>query len=152
MESVAEDRENFVESLFSRKIIVEMRDPYAAALDIIVFFSQFGKINQRKNLYETDGPHKRVEIEFDVISVMTRQSRLVIHVAMRGEIGVANFLEINTNGEFVTGFEVTEGTVHEAFVNYYNSEISPYLSSAAGRKCVEITTALESYMKNFVKK
>jgi hypothetical protein len=152
MESVAEDREKFVENLFSRKIIAEIRDPYAAALDVMVFFSQFGKINQRKNLYETDGPHKRVEIEFDVISLMTRQSRLVVHVAMRGEIGTANFLEVDTTGDFVTGFEVTEGTVHEAFVNYYNSEISPFLRNAAEKKCNEITVALDIYMKNFAKK
>lgn len=152
MESAMEDRERFVENLFSRKIIAELRDPYAVALDMLVFFSQFGKIIQRKNLYETDGPKKRVEVEFDVVNIMTRQSRLVVHVAMKGELGEANILEINIGGEFVTGFDVTGGIVHEAFVNFYISDISPYLRSVALERGREIIDALDSYMKNFIRK
>lgn len=125
------------ETLLSRKIIIETDDPYALALELMDFFSGFGKVVERENRYETDGPTRKIVLNFDLVENIDRVAHSVIEVFTQGETNNVNYLEIEITGKFAAEIE-NSGFFPASFAEYYLKHLFPRYLKAADEKMKKI--------------
>lgn len=104
--------------IFSRQATVNVPDPYTLSLRILKECAGLGDIVEKKNTFETDGPVKSSEVEFDIVRRYDDYSQFRISVLLRGESNSRSVLEIFMSGSVRTKVE-EEGHFTSVFAEYY---------------------------------
>ena len=125
------------ETLYTKKIIIESEDPYGFALELMNFMSRTGKVIERENKYETDGPARRITLKFVLEEQMDNVSSSVAEFSVSGGTNGVNYLEIRITGNFYANIE-TAGCFTEAFVDYYTKHAMPRNLRQADRKFKDV--------------
>src|SRR3989338_3827564 len=86
------------ETLLSRAFSVSDPDPYMLSLKAMEQLSKDAKVVEKKNTYETDGPHHRSEVDFDTIDLVDDFSKIIFHFNLLGEDGL---LRAGVNGSLL---------------------------------------------------
>ena len=121
-----------IENVFSKNIRLETKDPFSLYLVIFDIAREFGEPLEKKNIYETDGPRKRVEICFEINREIDKFTRARIFFDLNGESNSRGFLDVRVKGKFQTRMS-RGGTISQTFNNYYISELLPYIKSESIR-------------------
>lgn len=117
--------ETVTDTFFTRKIYVETHDIYGAALRVAESLSPFGAPVLSENVFETDGPRKRVRIAGELKADFDNHSSLVFMIRISGESGGGlGYLEVQVTGVFQMVFSQAEGLVYGTFVDYYAMHVS----------------------------
>ena len=111
------------ETLLSRAFSVSDPDPYMLSLKAMEQLSKDAKVVEKKNTYETDGPHHRSEVDFDTIDLVDDFSKIIFHFNLLGEDGL---LRAGVNGNLLLNIDET-GFFSEVFSDYYVKNIFPLL-------------------------
>lgn len=118
------------ETLLTKKIIIETDDPYGLAMELMDFASRFGKVIERVNRYETDGPARKTALTFELVENVDRASHAIVEFLTQGETNNVNYLEIDITGRFVSELDIN-GFFSSTFAEYYLKHLFPrYLKSA----------------------
>ena len=115
-----------IEEIFSKDIHLKTRDPFSLSLEILNISREFGEPVEKKNIYETDGPRKRVELSFDLKKEIDKFSRANISFDLNGESNGSGFLDIRLKGRLQTSM-TSSGPISKTFNDYYLSDILPFL-------------------------
>lgn len=115
-----------VEEIFLKDIHLKTNDPFSLSLEILNLSREFGEPIEKKNIYETDGPRKRVEMSFDLEKEIDKFTTAKISFDINGESNSKGVLDIKLKGEFQTTM-AGGGPISRAFNDYYQSEILPQL-------------------------
>lgn len=107
----------------SQSFSVSSSDPYMFSLKVMEQLSKNVKIVEKKNLYETDGPHHRSVVDFDTIELIDDFSKIVFHFSLVGEDGT---LRANIDGHLHLIIDET-GFFSQMFTDYYVKNIFPLL-------------------------
>ncbi len=118
------------ETLMNRSFSVMNSDPYLLSLKAMENISRSGKVIEKKNKYETDGPHHRSFVNFDVVEIVDDFSKIVFNFDLVGENGT---LRVTVTGSLITKVEDT-GFFSHAFSDHYIKEIYPVLRKMSGEK------------------
>jgi hypothetical protein len=111
------------ETLMSRSFSVMNADPYLLALRAMEEISRDAKVVERKNVYESDGPHHRCMVNFDTVDIVDDFAKVVFNFDMTGESGL---LRVGVNG--VLDLKIIEtGFFSEMFADHYVKTIFPIL-------------------------
>jgi len=111
------------ESLMSQTFSVRNPDPYLLSLKIMEDISKISKVVEKKNEYETDGPHHRSKVVFESVELIDDFSNIVFKFELNGEDDV---LHADVNGIFDTRI-VETGFFSELFTDYYVKTLFPFL-------------------------
>jgi hypothetical protein len=111
-----------IEEVFSKDIHLKTKDPLSLSLEILGISREFGEPIEKKNIYETDGPKKRVELSFDLKKEIDKFTIAKISFDLIGESNSEGFLDIRLKGEFQTTM-TSVGPISRTFNEYYQSEI-----------------------------
>ena len=114
-----EIRESLMEQAFS----AESSDPYMFSLHIMEEISRASKIIEKKNEYETDGPHHRSTVSFEAIELVDDFSKILFKFDLFGEDGL---LRVNIKGILKLHIEET-GFFSQTFSDYYVKTVFPLL-------------------------
>ncbi len=114
------------EEIFSENIRLSTPDPFLLSLKIKEIASNFGEPVEKKNIYETDGPRKRIELSFELKKKIDKFTRSVIIFDLNGESTTNGFLDIRFKGILQTAMKKT-GPVTRTFNDFYLSDILPLL-------------------------
>jgi hypothetical protein len=114
------------EELFSKNIRLKTRDPFSLCLKIRDLVSEFGEPLEKKNIYETDGPRKRVELSFELKRDIDKFTTKKILFDLNGESNSRGFLDIRFRGQLQIKMK-RSGPITRTFNDFYMSEILPYL-------------------------
>ena len=112
------------EEVFSKDIRLETKDPFSVSLAILDLAREYGKPAEKQNIYETDGPSKRVKLSFEVKKAMDKFTSAKIIFNLSGESNSSGFLDVRIDGKFHTMVK-GEGLISKTFDNYYISELLP---------------------------
>src|SRR3972149_1307514 len=111
------------ETLMNQAFSVNTPDPLMLSLHAMEEVSKDTKVVEKKNLYETDGPHHRSTINFDAIELVDDFSKIIFHFNLLGEDGT---LRANIDGLLSVNIEDT-GFFSRVFGDYYIRNIFPLL-------------------------
>jgi hypothetical protein len=114
------------EEIFSKNIRLDTKDPFSLSLRIKEIASNFGEPVEKKNIYETDGPRKRVELSFELKKNIDKFTSSLIIFDLNGESTSNGFLDIRFKGILQTKMNKA-GPVTRAFSDFYISDILPSL-------------------------
>ena len=128
------------ETLMDRSFSVGNSDPYMLSLKAMESLSKDVKVVERKNSYETDGPHHRSVVVFDTIDLIDDFSKIVFHFDLLGEDGL---LRVNVNGLLSLNVEET-GFFSQIFNDYYVKTVFPLLRKVSEKKIEFFSDRVES--------
>ena len=111
------------ESLMNQSFSVSNSDPYLFSLQVMEELSKDVKVVERKNEYETDGPHHRSVVVFDTVDLVDDFSKILFRFNLAAEDGT---LRANINGSLAIGIEET-GFFSQIFSDYYVKTVFPLL-------------------------
>ncbi len=111
------------ESLMSQSFSVSSSDPYMLSLKAMEELSKSAKVVERKNLYETDGPHHKSTVVFDTVELVDDFSKIIFRFDLAGEDGT---LRVDVSGLLDLHIEET-GFFSDIFTDYYVKNIFPLL-------------------------
>lgn len=111
------------ESLMSQAFTVNTPDPYLLSLKVMEDISKMSKVVEKKNEYETDGPHHRSIVAFESIELIDDFSNIIFNFELKGENGI---LRADVNGVFDTHI-VETGFFSQLFTDYYVKTLFPFL-------------------------
>lgn len=111
------------ETLMSQSFSIINPDPYMFSLQVMETMSKDAKVVEKKNEYETDGPHHRSMVDFDTIELVDDFSKIVFHFELAGE---GEMVHANVRGALISNIEET-GFFSQTFVDYYVKTIFPLL-------------------------
>ena len=114
------------EAIYEKKYIIETKDPYILALKIIDIATKHGKIIEKENVYETDGPVKEAKIKFDLIIKLSSYSRAKFKFNILGRTNEISFISISINGESQVRIPKSQGLVSEAYYNFFKKHTFIY--------------------------
>ena len=118
------------ESLLTKSFSVMNEDPYLLALRAMETVARTEKVVERKNSYESDGPHHRCTVCFEATDVVDDFSKVVFNFDMFGEDGL---LRVNVNG--VLDLKIDEsGFFSHNFAEHYANNIFPLLRKISEAK------------------
>ncbi|HIG97122.1 MAG TPA: hypothetical protein HA230_02140 [Candidatus Aenigmarchaeota archaeon] len=132
------------ESLMSQAFSVRNPDPYLLSLKIMEDISKMSKVVEKKNEYETDGPHHRSTVIFESIELIDDFSNIVFKFELNGEDDV---LHANVNGIFDTHI-VDTGFFSEVFTDYYVKTLFPFLRKVSEDKIKVFGERLNKFLEN----
>lgn len=118
------------ESLMSQSFTTSNSDPYLFSLHVMEELSKDAKVIEKKNDYETDGPHQRSTVVFDTIELIDDFSKIVFRFSMIGEDGL---IRTSVNGSLSLGIEET-GFFSQIFTDYYVKNVFPLLRKISENK------------------
>jgi hypothetical protein len=127
------------ETLFTKSFSVENNDPYALSIEFMSRLSEIGRIYERKNIYETDGPVKKSVVAFDLVEVLDRFSFVIINFSLESE---KNMLYVDILGEFVLRIK-EYGFFTEIFTDFYLHNVFPVLRKVSEKRAIELEQHLE---------
>ncbi len=118
------------ETLMSRSFTVSTHDPYMFSLRLMENLSTETKIIEKKNEYETDGPHHRSIVVFEAVELIDGFSKILFKFVLVGEddllrAGVSGLLKLHIDE---TGF------FSQVFSDYYVDTTFPLLRKISGDK------------------
>jgi hypothetical protein len=137
------------EEIFSENIRLDTKDPFLLSLKIKDIAGNFGEPVEKKNIYETDGPRKRVELSFEIKKKIDKFTSSVMVFDLNGESTTNGFLDIRFKGIVKTEMKKT-GPVSKTFNDFYVSETLPSLKKefvnlkAAGNELKKQISALKT--------
>lgn len=111
------------ETLMTQSFSVNDPDPYMFSLDVMEKLSKDVKVVEKKNIYETDGPHHKSTVVFETVELIDDFSKIVFKFELFGE---DNALRANINGLLSLNIEET-GFFSQIFTDYYVKTIFPLL-------------------------
>jgi uncharacterized coiled-coil DUF342 family protein len=114
------------EELFSKNIRLKTRDPFSMGLKIRDLVSEFGELIEKKNVYETDGPRKRVELSFELKRAIDKFTTKKLMFDLNGESNSRGFLDIRFMGQLQIKMK-RSGPITRTFNDFYISEMLPHL-------------------------
>lgn len=120
------------EVLMDQSFSVESSDPYMFSLHVMEELSKEIRIMERKNEYETDGPHHRSYVVFDAVELVDNFSKIVFRFALTGEDGM---LRASVKGVLNSSIDET-GFFSQMFTDYYVKTIFPLLRKVSEDKIV----------------
>lgn len=138
------------ETLLTKKIIIETEDPYGLALELMDFVSRFGKVIERENRYETDGPFRKVILNFELIENIDRESHSIVEFFTQGETNHVNYLEIEITGKFIAEILI-DGFFSSSFSEYYIRHMHPRYLKQADEKMKRLEKELTGFADSFRK-
>lgn len=127
------------ETMYDKKITLENNSPYLVALDLIKKLSQKIKITEKKNFYETDGPHHRSEIIAEIEEKQDNFSKTVFVLSFLGE---EKSLVVGLEGRFEVAV-VENGFFSESFSQFYVDRIFPIFRKRSEIRIKEIAAIAE---------
>lgn len=132
------------ETLLTKRILIETKDPYGLALDLMEFVSRFGKVVERENKYETDGPERKTTLNFDLLENVDRSSHWIVEFFTRGRTNNVNYLEIDVTAKFVAEIAI-DGFFSSAFAEHYLKHVYPRHLKAADERAGAIDRTLTEF-------
>ena len=113
------------ELVFSKDIFVRTREIYPLSLDIMDNMSAFGDIIERRHVFESDGPRRRVHLFFDLIERIDDHAAMVFSFLIDGEEADKSYLKIRVEGS--TLIELKQGTTFGSIIfnSFYADNIFP---------------------------
>ena len=132
------------ENLMSQSFSISTTDPYMFSLQVMEELSKDVKVVERKNEYETDGPHHRSTVIFESIELIDDFSNIVFKFELNGEDDV---LHANVNGIFDTHI-VDTGFFSEVFTDYYVKTLFPFLRKVSEDKIKVFGERLNKFLEN----
>ena len=111
------------ETLMDESFSVASTDPYMLSLKIMEELSKDVKIVEKKNEYETDGPHHRSIVVFETIEIIDGFSKILFKFELTGDDGV---LRANIAGLLKLHIDET-GFFSQIFSDYYVGTTFPVL-------------------------
>ncbi len=127
------------ETLFTKSFSTENEDPYTLSIEFMKRLSEVGRIYERKNIYETDGPAKRSIVVFDLVEVLDGLSRIEINFSMESD---NKTLYVDIMSEFVLKIKES-GFFTEAFTDFYLHHVFPVLRKVSEKRAHELETQIE---------
>ncbi len=107
----------------SQSFTLNTTDPYLFSLQAMEEMSKNVKVIERKNEYETDGPHHRSVLVFDTIERIDDFSKIVFRFSLTGEDGL---LRASVTGSLSIGMDEA-GFFSQIFTDYYVKTVFPLL-------------------------
>lgn len=120
------------EVLMDQSFSIDSSDPYMFSLHVMEELSKEIRIVERKNEYETDGPHHRSSVVFDAVELVDNFSKIVFRFALTGEDGA---LRASIKGTLSSSIDET-GFFSQMFTDYYVKTIFPLLRKVSEDKIV----------------
>lgn len=139
------------DTLFTKKLSIKTADIYSTVTDIVSIVSRFGKIIERKNIYETDGPRKRVERVLDLIEQVDKHYTSKIEVNIHGESNTHGLLDITILGITKTDLDKGTGLASSAFSDFYIKNFLPMAKHGLTKKIKSIANDIEKDVKRLEK-
>lgn len=127
------------ETLFTKSFSVENDDTYALSIQFMKRLSDIGRIYERKNVYETDGPVKKAAVVFDLVEVLDSFSCIIINFSLESE---NRTLYVDILAEFVLRIR-DYGYFTEVFTDFYLHSIFPVLRKVSEKRVKELEQQLE---------
>ena len=125
-----------IENIFTKSISIETKDPFSSYNKVLEIAKRFGSPAEKKNIYETDGPRKRLEVVFELKREIDKFStaRITFDVIGEGstESNAEGFLNIEIIGQIETRLG-SSGPILKTFNDYYLSEMLPLLKGEFSR-------------------
>ena len=118
------------ESLMNQSFSITNSDPYLFSLRVMEELSKDVKVIERKNQYETDGPHHRSVVGFDTVDLIDDFSKILFRFDLASEDGT---LRANITGSLAVGIDET-GFFSQIFSDYYVKVIFPLLRKISEEK------------------
>ncbi|MBI4174129.1 MAG: hypothetical protein HY517_00665 [Candidatus Aenigmarchaeota archaeon] len=118
------------ETLMSQSLTASTNDPYLFSLHVMEELSKSVKVIEKKNSYETDGPHHRSTVVFDAIDLVDDFSKIVFRFNLLGEGGV---VRAGVSGSLSLSIEDT-GFFSQMFTDYYVKNVFPLLRKISEEK------------------
>lgn len=120
------------EVLMDQSFSIDSSDPYMFSLHVMEELSKDIRVVEKKNEYETDGPHHRSSVIFDAVELVDNFSKIVFRFALIGEDGT---LRANIRGMLSSSIDET-GFFSEMFTDYYVKTVFPVLRKVSEDKIV----------------
>ena|SRR3989338_5158582 len=118
------------ETLMSRSLTTSNNDPYLFSLQVMEELSKSAKVVEKKNIYETDGPHHRSTVVFDAIELVDDFSKIIFRFNLLGENGL---VRAGVSGSLSLNIEET-GFFSQIFTDYYVKIVFPLLRKISEEK------------------
>ncbi len=129
--------------IFSNEKSLNTKDPYKKALHILNVFSDFGKIIERRNEFETDGPRQRCFVSFDVVDDIDNFTSHVYSFDISGE-KTKMYGILNISMKFIIRTNIREtGFFSHIFSDYYIENILPFMRKSTMHKMKSIIKKCE---------
>ena len=135
--------EKITESVYTKKFIAEATDPYILALKVMDIASKHGKIIEKRNTYETDGPVKEAKMSSDLIVSMNKYSRVKFTVEILGRTNSIGFISIDITAESQIRLLQPTNILSETFYVFFMKNLYPVFYRRNYSKIKEITYHLE---------
>lgn len=111
------------EALMSKSFSVMHEDPYLMALRVMEAVAQSEKVIEKKNTYESDGPHHRCNVAFDAVEDVDDFAKIIFNFDMTGANGL---LRVKVSGGMNLHIDET-GFFSNGFADHYANNIFPLL-------------------------
>lgn len=141
--------EKIIETILERDIIVYTEDPLSLVFDMINSLSKLGEYDEKKNVYETDGPVKRINVIFSIVDKLDKNSKIDIRFDMTGQMGTSSFLEMKVEGNLVIKFDAPDGVVSETYMAYYLSNVAREFKNIAKDRMKDAEEAIADSIREF---
>ena len=141
--------EKIIETILERNIVVYTEDPLSLVFDMINSLSKLGEYDEKKNVYETDGPVKRINVIFSIVDRLDKNSKIDIRFDMTGQMGMSSFLEMKVEGNLVIKFDAPAGAVSETYMAYYLSNVAREFKNIAKDKMKDAEEAIADNIREF---
>ena len=139
------------DTLFTKKISVRTKDIYSTVNEVVSIISNFGDIREKKNIYETDGPRKRIERVFDIIEEVDKHYKAEIHFQLAGESNGSGLLDITISGITQTNLEKGAGIASSAFSDFYAKNFLPTAKHGMEKKIKSMANEIEKGVRKLEK-
>jgi hypothetical protein len=130
------------EVVVEKNFVMEKDDPYGFSLKFMDMMSEFGQIFERKNEFMTDGPEQRSRVEFDMVDVMDKFSRIQFSFSMESAM---NKLSVNAKGSFDVNAD-EYGFMSSIVSEYYFGSIYPAVRKLSMKKIESVEKFVEDSM------
>ncbi len=140
--------ESIIDTMLERDIVVYTDDPYSLVFRLINSLSALGDYDEKKNVYETDGPVKKIHVIFSIVEKLGRSSKIDIKFSLEGHMGTSSFLEMKVEGSLITRFEQPTTAFTETYLAYYLSNVSQEFKKMAMEKMKETDTIIADTIKD----
>ena len=137
------------ETLFTKKFNIKTRNPLSAGMKIMNEASRHGEFVKRNEIYETDGPRSRLELDFEVNEKLDFFTKIKFLFKIHGGTGNRNFLDVFMSGIIETSTKKT-GFISETFGRFYKRKLFPSSKKGVKRKLINKRKIFEKIIKKSV--
>lgn len=127
------------EVLMDQTFSITNSDPYMFSLHLMEELSKDARVVEKKNEYETDGPHHRSTVVFDAVELVDNFSKIVFRFALTGE---DQTVRANVKGLVSCSVDET-GFFSQMFADYYVKTVFPLLRKISQDKIEFFGTKVE---------